>query len=95
MAKRGSPSTPPDYFYELKLDGVRGLAYLGSATELRNKRSLNVSGAYPEPAQLHLQVARSCFLDGEIAAIINRGWRASPPSEREAAITLGSGPKTG
>lgn len=55
-----------DYIYELKLDGVRCLAYLSDGkTELRNKRLLNVTATYPELGQMHEQVNSRCILDGE------------------------------
>lgn len=38
IGKEGEAFDSPDYIYELKLDGVRGLAYLDGSTDLRNKR---------------------------------------------------------
>lgn len=71
IGRESQPFDSPDYFFELKLDGVRGLAYLGNSTELRNKRNLRVTVTYPELAGIHEQVSRPCVLDGEIAAIID------------------------
>ncbi|MBP1753935.1 MAG: dependent ligase [Firmicutes bacterium] len=34
-----APFNDPDWIYELKLDGIRCIAYLDQATELRNKRN--------------------------------------------------------
>lgn len=56
----------PAYLFELKLDGVRCLAYLGDDTQLRNKRNLNHSTKFPELANLHKQVKCKCILDGEL-----------------------------
>ena len=40
IAENRAPFDSPDYIYELKLDGIRCLAYLDSdSTELRNKRN--------------------------------------------------------
>lgn len=71
IGKEGEAFDSPNYLYELKLDGVRGLAYLGDETDLRNKRNLKVSMTYPELAEIHTQVSRPCVLDGEIAAIVD------------------------
>lgn len=57
----------PDYLYELKLDGVRCLAYLSDKTELINKRSLMVAPIYPELKEIHKQNrAKRVILDGEL-----------------------------
>ena len=63
----------PDYLYELKLDGVRCLAYLDpdGKTTLSNKRNLLVSAIYPELSAIHKQVKGRCILDGELVVISN------------------------
>ena len=59
-----------DYIFELKLDGVRCLAYLDqTGTELRNKRHLRVTSIYPELADIHKQIKKRCILDGELVVI--------------------------
>lgn len=56
----------PDYIYELKLDGERGISYLDSSgTELRNKRNLRMLPRFPELELLHRQIKKPCVLDGE------------------------------
>lgn len=56
-----------DYIFELKLDGIRCIAYLDEgSTELRNKRNLKVNNKYPELMEIHKQVKKSCILDGEV-----------------------------
>ncbi len=60
-----------DYIYELKLDGIRCLAYLDDETELMNKRNKNVTFIYPELNCLHKQVNKKCILDGELIVAIN------------------------
>lgn len=69
----GAESGPFDdegCIYELKLDGVRGLAYLDTdCCELRNKRNIRVSPIYPELANINKQVSKRCILDGEIVVI--------------------------
>jgi len=60
----------PDYIYELKLDGVRCIAYLdNTGVELRNKRNLRVSPIYPELKEIHKQVKKRCILDGELIVV--------------------------
>jgi len=56
-----------DWIYELKLDGIRCVAYLDkSGTVLRNKRNKDVTAIYPELVQIHRQVKKRCILDGEV-----------------------------
>lgn len=60
----------PDYIFELKLDGVRCLAYLDqTGVDLRNKRNLRVTAIYPELHNIYKQVKKRCILDGELVAI--------------------------
>ena len=57
----------PDYIYELKLDGLRCIAYLDkSGTELRNKRNIKMLIKVPELSEIHRQVKCRCILDGEL-----------------------------
>lgn len=67
---QGEPFDDPDYFYELKLDGIRCIAYLDdSGTDLRNKRNIRLLPKVPELSEIHKQVKKSCILDGELAVI--------------------------
>lgn len=56
----------PEYAFELKLDGIRCLAYVGAQTDLRNKRNVDVSLQYPELASMCSNAAKRCVLDGEL-----------------------------
>lgn len=73
----GSVQTPFDsdeYIFELKLDGVRCLAYLDEKqTILRNKRNKDVSGIYPELKNIHLQAKKRCIIDGELVVLNDDG----------------------
>ena len=61
------PFNSMDYIFELKLDGIRCLAYLDEAgTSLYTRRNRHVSGIYPEIDAMHKQVTRRCILDGEL-----------------------------
>lgn len=67
------PFDDENYIYELKLDGIRCLAYLGdNATELRNKRNKNVTEIYPELKEIHQCAKKKCILDGELV-VFNEG----------------------
>lgn len=57
----------PAWLFELKLDGVRSLAYLdASGTALVNRRGVRIDGKFPELAALHARVEGRCILDGEL-----------------------------
>jgi len=59
-----------DYIFELKLDGIRCLAYLDeSGVDLRNKRNLRVLSIYPELTDINKQVKKRCILDGELVVM--------------------------
>lgn len=57
----------PDFIYELKLDGVRCIAYIEKGrVELRNKRNLKLNDKFPELSLIGRQVKHPCILDGEL-----------------------------
>lgn len=68
------PFDSDDYIFELKLDGLRCIAYLepGKGTELRNKRDMKLLGRFPELSEIHKQVKQRCILDGELF-VMNKG----------------------
>ncbi len=65
------PFNNKDYIFELKLDGIRCLAYLDKNTSLRNKRDKELIDIYPELKDLHKQVKNKCILDGELVVMRN------------------------
>lgn len=66
------PFDDENYIYELKLDGIRCLAYLDeNSTELRNKRNKNVTDIYPELQNIHKYAKKKCILDGELVVFNN------------------------
>ena len=76
-----------DYIHELKLDGVRCLAYLDKGgVELRNKRNLRVAPIYPELADIHRQVKHRCILDGELI-VMKGGVPAFAEIQRRALMS--------
>lgn len=62
----------PDFLYELKLDGVRCIAYLDKGVaELRNKTNMRLSPIYPEMQFIHQCTNSRCILDGELIVLKN------------------------
>lgn len=67
IAEEQKPFNDINYIYELKLDGIRCIAYLDeSGTELHNKRNLKITNRYPELNNIHKQINKRCILDGEL-----------------------------
>jgi DNA ligase D-like protein (predicted ligase) len=67
------PFNSPEYIYELKLDGIRCVAYLDvSHTDLRNKRNELMLPRFPELSSIHAYVKAKCILDGELV-ILKKG----------------------
>ena len=63
------PFDDPDWIFELKLDGIRCIAYLEPGrTTLRNKRNREVTDLYPELSDLWKCAEKRCILDGELVA---------------------------
>jgi len=72
IGAEGDAYDSPDYLYELKLDGLRCIAYLDAkGTDLRNKRNIKLLTKVPELAEIHKQVQCRCILDGELTIIHN------------------------
>lgn len=69
LGEEKQPFDDENYIYELKLDGIRCIAYLekGKVT-LRNKRNKDVTAIYPELAHMHRCAKKRCILDGELVA---------------------------
>jgi len=71
ISEMTEPFNDPDWIYELKLDGIRCIAYLGEDTELRNKRNDRLLFKVPELANIHHQAKERCILDGELVILKN------------------------
>lgn len=71
IAEEKPPFDSEDYIYELKLDGIRCIAYLDDSTLLMNKRSLSLNQRFPELTQIHRAVKGKCILDGELYVFHN------------------------
>lgn len=72
LGEEKQPFDDPGYIFELKLDGIRCIAYLerGKVT-LRNKRNKDVTALYPELANMHKCAKKRCILDGELVVFTN------------------------
>lgn len=64
------PFDDKDYLYELKLDGIRCIAYIEpKSVTLQNKRFKDVTGIYPELSDLCKCVGKRAILDGELVVL--------------------------
>ena len=69
------PFSDPHWLFEIKWDGVRALAWMdGGELTLRARHGADITARYPEFAALPAALsARQAILDGEIAALDERG----------------------
>jgi bifunctional non-homologous end joining protein LigD len=69
------PFSDPDWLFEIKLDGVRAVAWIANgAVMFRSRNNLDITSRYPDLASLPKAFgARQAILDGEIAAFDERG----------------------
>ena len=66
-----APFDSSDHIFELKMDGIRCIAYLDrNGTELRNKRNFALLPRFPELADLNHGVTGRCILDGELIVAV-------------------------
>jgi ATP-dependent DNA ligase len=67
LTEEKEPFNNPDYVFELKMDGIRCLAYLGAGvTDLRNKENIALLHLYPELSNICSQADGTVILDGEL-----------------------------
>ncbi len=66
------PFDDEDYIYELKLDGIRCIAYIEpKSVVLQNKRHKDVTNIYPELSDMKKCVKKRVILDGELVVLID------------------------
>ncbi len=93
----GAPFDSPDFCFEVKWDGFRCLAFLEASTRLQSRRLIDLTGRYPELADLHRAVrGQPAVLDGEIIVLsggrpdfetlLARHQLASRARRRQAAL---------
>lgn len=64
------PFDDDDYIYELKLDGIRCIAYIDNkSVTLQNKRYKDVTDIYPELSDMCKCVKKRVILDGELVVL--------------------------
>ena len=68
ISEEKKPFDDENYIYELKLDGIRCIAYIDkNNVDLRNKRNDKVLFRYPEMSQINKQLnCENVILDGEL-----------------------------
>ena len=89
LTEQREPFDSPDFIFELKLDGIRCLAYLEEgAADLRNKENMALAPLFPELKDIYRQADRPCILDGELV-VMEKG---SPSFERLARRALSTNP---
>lgn len=72
ISEMTEPFDSTEHIYELKLDGIRCIAYLDAAgTELRNKRDMRLLPKVPELGEIHKASRNRCILDGELIVLKN------------------------
>lgn len=73
IAEEKQPFDDINYIYELKLDGIRCVAYLDkNSVELRNKRNDKLLFRYPELSEINKQInCEKAILDGELFVMKN------------------------
>lgn len=85
------PFDSPDYIYEIKLDGVRCIAYLDSDTRLQARSGADITHKFPELAHLHQQVSQPAILDGEIVGVTFRAIQHRIQRQNSLAIKIAQG----
>ena len=73
LESQEKPFDDDNYIFELKLDGIRCIAYLDDKTSLRNKKNVELLPIYPELTFLYKQVKDKCVLDGELVVLNEDG----------------------
>lgn len=71
ISEMRDPFNSPDFIYEIKWDGIRGISFLNGETDIRNKRNKLMIPVFPELEDLHKQVKKKCILDHELIVLKN------------------------
>ncbi|MDF2800426.1 MAG: dependent ligase [Anaerocolumna sp.] len=71
--KLSRPFDSKEFIYELKLNGIRCIAYIDeTSTTLRDKNNISLNEYFPELLAINAHVKCKCILDGEII-VLKRG----------------------
>lgn len=72
IAEQVEPFDDPESIFELKLDGIRCIAYCDTnSVDLRNKRDMKLLPRFPELTKLFMGCKQKCILDGELNVLVN------------------------
>lgn len=72
IAEQVEPYDDPDSIFELKVDGIRAIAYCDSnGVDLRNKRDFKLLPRFPELESIYKNCKYKCILDGELNVLTN------------------------
>lgn len=72
ISEQVEPFDNPDYIFELKLDGLRCIAYCDeNSVDLRNKRNIKLLPRFPELSQIYQCCNKKCILDGELNILVH------------------------
>lgn len=72
IAEQTDPYDDPDSIFELKVDGIRCIAYCDSdSVDIRNKRDFKLLPRFPELEPMYKGCRHKCILDGELNILIN------------------------
>ncbi|MFC5501286.1 ATP-dependent DNA ligase [Lysinimonas soli] len=78
----------PDWSYEMKWDGIRAIATIrGDEVTLRSRNGLDLTGSYPELAELAAAVRGDAVLDGEIVALDGAGRPSFGTLQKRMGLT--------
>lgn len=64
------PYDDPESIFELKLDGIRCIAYIdNNSVDLRNKRDFKLLPRFRELSDIYKNCNHKCILDGELIVL--------------------------
>jgi len=67
IAQQVEPYDDPDSVFELKIDGIRCIAYCDQdGADIRNKRDMKLLPRFPELGEIYKSCRCKCILDGEL-----------------------------
>ena len=82
------PFSSPDWIFEIKWDGVRAIATVGSTVSLASRNGTELAGQFPELAEL-LTLAPGTVLDGDtmLHAMVEL-WCGAAPDAKVVGVPI-------